>query len=49
MPLLPYLAGAFILANLPGLRLTARERRDMLIGLAAIAALFAVAALALRS
>lgn len=49
MPLLPYLAGAFLIANLPFLRMTPRERRDMAIGLLFIAVLFVAAALALHS
>jgi hypothetical protein len=49
MPLLPYLAGGFVLANHRTLRLTPREARDMLIGVAVVAGLLAVAALVLRS
>ncbi len=48
MPLLPYMSLGFIAANFREFRLTAQERRDLLIALATVLVLFGVVALALR-
>ncbi len=48
MPLLPYMATGFILANARQFRLSPQERRDLLIALGVLVAVLAVAAVALR-
>jgi hypothetical protein len=49
MPLLPWMSAAFLLVNARNFHLSPIEKRDTAIAIGLLAALFVVAALALRS